>query len=83
MVPMSQKHSRKARKIIRGFRNSEPMFHGTDSLHDKKLKTELAKMILQAHMQEVQQHLPKEEAEEMAYRFMDQDGNEWIERPGG
>lgn len=41
---MGQKHARKARRIIRGFQQQEPMFQGTDELHEKKLQRELEKM---------------------------------------
>ena len=42
---MSQKHSRKARKIIRGFQRHEAMYQGTDNLCDLKIQKELLKMM--------------------------------------
>jgi len=68
-----------SRPYARGFRADEPMHQGLDPLHDKKLKTELAKMILQDHLKQVREHLPEDAADELAYRFMDSDGNQWID----
>jgi hypothetical protein len=68
---MSQKHSRKARKIIRGFQLKEPMRQGTDHLWDLKIQKELMKMMSEAHLQEVKQHMPKDEAERMVIGWLD------------
>ena len=72
---MSQKHSRKARKIIRGFQQKEPMLQGRGHLDDLKLKKELMKMMLEAHLQEARSHMPKDEAEEMTIRWLDESPN--------
>ena len=69
---MSQKHSRKARKIIRGFQRHEAMYHGNDNLWDLKIQKELLKMMSEAHLQEVKQHLPKEEAERVVISWLEE-----------
>ena len=76
---MSQKHARGARRIVRGFQANEPMHQGLEPLHEKKLQAELAKMILTDHLKQVREHLPEDAADKLAYRFMDSDGNEWID----
>ena len=74
---MSQKHARKARRIIRAFEQSDPIFENTDSLHDLKLKRELMKMMLEDHMTQLQEVLPADQLENMTYRWIDDEGNEW------
>ena len=73
---MSQKRSRKAHKIIRGFQQKEPMHQGTDELWDLKIQKELMKMMMSAHLQELHEHLPEDEAKKIVYRWMDESGNE-------
>ena len=73
---MGQKHSRKARKIIRGFQRNEPIRHNTDQLWDLKIQKELMKMMMSAHLQELHEHLPEDEAKKIVYRWMDESGNE-------
>jgi hypothetical protein len=80
MATMSQKHSRKARKILRGFKANDPIFQNSDSLHDLKLKRELMKMMMEAHMQELHEQLPPEQLEGMTYRWLDDSGKEWETR---
>jgi len=78
---VGQKHARKARKILRGFRPNDPIFEDTSSLHDLKLKRELMKMMMEAHMQELHETLPPEQLENLAYRWLDDQGNEWESHP--
>ena len=68
-----------SRPHARGFRADEPMRQGLDPLHEKKLQAELAKMILTDHLKQVREHMPEDAADKLAYRFMDSDGNEWID----
>ena len=78
---MSQKHSRKARKIIRGFQRHEAMYQGTDNLWDLKIQKELLKMMSEAHLQEVKQHLPKDEAERMVLGWLEESPHKEDEAP--
>jgi hypothetical protein len=50
-------------------------------LHDLKLKRELMKMMLEAHMQELHETLPPEQLEGMTYRWLDDSGKEWEMTP--
>jgi len=68
-----------SRPYARGFRADEPMHRDLEPLHEKKLQAELAKMILTDHLKQVREHLPEDAADKLAYRFMDNDGNEWTD----
>jgi len=50
---------------------------GRDKLEDLKLNKELMKMIMEDHLKQVNQHLPKEEAEKKVYQWHSSDGEEW------
>ncbi len=76
MANRADRRARHFNKQARGFENVEPLFTGRDSLEDKKLKTELMKMVMLDHLKQVGEWLPEEEAEEMTYRFMNSEGEE-------
>lgn len=61
----------------RGFYENDAFLSGRDALEDKKLKTELMKMMMEEHLREVHKHLPKEDAEEMVFQWHTSDGEEW------
>jgi len=42
-----------------------------------KLKRVLMQMILEDHLKQKNKDLPKEEAEKLVYRWLDDEGNEW------
>ena len=64
----------------RGFQEKDSVLHGKESLEDMKLKRELQKMMLEDHFAKLKAELPKEEAEEMVIRWMDDTGKEWTTR---
>lgn len=68
---MSQKHSRKARKILRGWQQGDAVYRNTESLWDLKIQKELMKMMAEAHLQEVKQHMPEDEVERMVIGWLD------------
>ena len=73
---MNRKDRRKAQKLMRGWQKKDPVLQGTDELWDLKIQKELAKMMMAAHLQELHEHLPEDEAKNIVYRWMDESGNE-------
>ena len=72
IATMSQKHSRKARKIIRGFQQKEPLRQNTDGLWDLKIQKELMKMMGEAHLRETMNHMPKDEAGKVVITWLEE-----------
>lgn len=60
------------RRILRSFASPEIRYQGKEDLEDLKLKKELMKMMSEAHLQEVKQHLPKDEAERVVISWLDE-----------
>lgn len=60
------------RRILRSFAQPEATYYGKEALEDLKLKKELMKMMSEAHLQEVKQHLPKEEAERVVISWLEE-----------
>ena len=61
----------------RGFQDRDSMLYGKDTLEDLKLKQELMKMMMEDHLHKTYEPLSKEEAEELTFRWMDDEQNEW------
>ena len=72
-----EERRRKQRKSRRELRDQYEIT-GKDKLEDLKLKKELMKMIMEDHLKQVREHLPKEDAEKMIYQWNSSDGEEWI-----
>lgn len=73
---MDWKAIRRQNNGSRGWRERDDIHLGKDSLEDIKLRRELMKMMMEDHLRQTHQFLPKEMAEELTFRWLDDEGNE-------